>query len=595
MHMRTGRPGPVALGSRRVALPLTPRKGGWPLQVPGFFELPVSLVDGDMKRTSVLRLEWRALDAVQIVTRISPLDGSVQKHALRLPAGERDAKKSLRLLLSLHGAGVDCEGQAGSYAAKPDFVIVAPTNRRPFGFDWQDWGRLDAYEVLADARARFPEIKDGHVFLSGHSMGGHGTWHLAANDPDAFTAIAPSAGWRSFDSYGGRPEGALRALWHAADAASDTEKLLVNLAQPSVYVLHGEADDNVPAAEGHAMVAALEEAGAARVRSHFEPGAGHWWDDQDPKTGAGCLDWAGFFELFRKHEPTGEVGAIKWVSVDPGVDAEHHWARVEQPLVYGEPFRVSGGGGEGAARFVLATENVRRLTLGPLPEAVRTLVLDGAEVSYSPEARVQAYLRRAGKWEPCAAGVPAGEKSPAASGPLKRAFASDFVLVVPTKGSAVENAATLARARFDQEQWSYRGNGDAEIVADAAFLALDTKLRNVILYGNADTNAAWKRVVPGTFQVKVARGAAACGDMEWEGDGLGVLAVGPRADAPGQLFAMLGASDVAGERVASTLALFVSGVGYPDYVVYGSDVLAQGDGGVRAAGFFDHAWSLQAK
>ena len=23
--------------------------------------------------------------------------------------------------------------------------VVAPTNRRPFGFDWQDWGRLDAY------------------------------------------------------------------------------------------------------------------------------------------------------------------------------------------------------------------------------------------------------------------------------------------------------------------------------------------------------------------------------------------------------------------------------------------------------------------
>ena len=42
------------------------------------------------------------------------------------------------------------------------------------------------------------------IYLTGHSMGGHGTWHLAANDPDRWAAIAPSAGWISFDTYGGR-------------------------------------------------------------------------------------------------------------------------------------------------------------------------------------------------------------------------------------------------------------------------------------------------------------------------------------------------------------------------------------------------------
>ena len=46
------------------------------------------------------------------------------------------------------------------------------------------------------------------------------------------------------------------------------------------------------------------------------------------------------------------------------------------------------------------------------------------------------------------------------------------------------------------------------------------------------------------------------------------------------------------DRAASTLAPFVSGVGYPDYVVYGNDVLTTGDAGVRAAGFFDHRWDL---
>ena len=40
-----------------------------------------------------------------------------------------------------------------------------------------------------------------------------------------------------------------------------------------VYVLHGEADDNVPPSEGRAMVAAMEELGI-RHQAHFEPGAG---------------------------------------------------------------------------------------------------------------------------------------------------------------------------------------------------------------------------------------------------------------------------------------------------------------------------------
>ena len=34
-------------------------------------------------------------------------------------------------------------------------------------------------------------------------MGGHGTWHVGVTFPDRFAAIAPSAGWVSFWSYGG--------------------------------------------------------------------------------------------------------------------------------------------------------------------------------------------------------------------------------------------------------------------------------------------------------------------------------------------------------------------------------------------------------
>ena len=41
------------------------------------------------------------------------------------------------------------------------------------------------------------------TYLTGHSMGGHGTWHLGVTFPDRFAAIAPSAGWISMWSYAG--------------------------------------------------------------------------------------------------------------------------------------------------------------------------------------------------------------------------------------------------------------------------------------------------------------------------------------------------------------------------------------------------------
>ena len=41
------------------------------------------------------------------------------------------------------------------------------------------------------------------TYLTGHSMGGHGTWHLGVTFPDRFAAIAPGRGWISMWSYAG--------------------------------------------------------------------------------------------------------------------------------------------------------------------------------------------------------------------------------------------------------------------------------------------------------------------------------------------------------------------------------------------------------
>ncbi len=132
-------------------------------------------------------------------TFISNIDGSLQYYAVtpQTPAAQTPSA----LFLSVHGAGVEAIGQARAYKQKDWGTLVAATNRRPRGFNWEDWGRLDALEVLSIAKEKFKPDPQ-RIYLTGHSMGGHGTWFLGATYPDMWAAIAPCAGYPTLKGYG---------------------------------------------------------------------------------------------------------------------------------------------------------------------------------------------------------------------------------------------------------------------------------------------------------------------------------------------------------------------------------------------------------
>ncbi len=597
----TERPCDLSKPARRTLLPLEAAK------------LPISFDTGEVEvgkhpvqiaaegsgatSSATFEVEVRPpLDAARH-TFMSAIDGSVQPYAVLPAPGAEDSNEAIGLVLTLHGAGVDALGQARSYSPKSDFWIVAPTNRRPFGFDWQDWGRLDAYEVLRRAEEEYEPDPD-RIYLAGHSMGGHGTWHLAANDPDTFAAIAPSAGWISFDTYGKRPDGALADLWQRADGASRTLDLLANLAETPAYILHGDADDNVPVGEALRMQAELDAADGDRhcrddVVLDIRHGAGHWWDG-DAARGVDCVDWPAIFETFRSFHRHPHPHRISWKSVDPGVDSRHFWVEVAQPLEYGRPFIVRGSQNgsrlEADVSVQLITENVHRLRI-QLPDRAPGAWI---RIDDSLLRSRSGWLRREKDgWVPDDGGVPDTEKSPTKSGPFKRAFDRRFVLVYGTSGNADESREQVDLARWISESWWYRGNGSTEILSDREFLAHRAACvaRNVILFGNADTNAAWKTLVPAACPLAAKRGELRLGERTFEGAGLGALCVYPRAD-DATLVGLFADTGAAGTRLLATLPVFVSGVGIPDYALFGPDVLAKGDGGVLAAGWFDHAWRL---
>ena len=149
-----------------------------------------------------------------------------------------------------------------------------------------------------------------------------------------------------------------------------------------------------------------------------------------------------------------------------------------------------------------------------------------------------------------------------------------------------------AKARFDAESFWYRGNGFIQIVQDVQFDPTRDRDHNVVLYGNADTNAAWSALL-GKGPVQVKSGSVLLGDRTTTGDDLGCLLVRPR---PGSDVATVGAvcgTGIKGMRLTDRLPFFVSGVGYPDCVLFGPDALTKGLAGVKAAGFFGNDWSVE--
>jgi len=552
-------------------------------------------------------------------TFISAIDGSVQYYAVtpgRLAA--EGAPAAPALFLTLHGAGVEATGQANAYDHKTWGHIVAPTNRRPYGFDWEDWGRLDALEVLGLAQQQW-QTDPRRVYLTGHSMGGHGVWHLGATFPDRFAAIGPSAAWPDFWSYAGAAEyehpTPIERILARSVAPSRTLALARNYLHYGVYVLHGAADDNVPVELARKMRTQL--GGFHPDFAYCErPGAGHWWDSS-PDPGVDCVDWPPMFDFFRYHtRPTPEsVRQIEFWTSCPGVSASAHWVTIEAQRRQLEPCRVTIMLDPQTRKFSGTTDNVARLALDltalsrpradlapdtaqgapvlPPGEPV-TIELDGQTLTRVPwpAEELRIWLRREEqRWTVSTRPSPT-EKGPQRYGPFKEAFRNRFTLVYATRGTAEENATACNKARLDAETFWYRANGAADVVADVDFDPARDPQRNVILYGNADTNAIWPALLADS-PVQVRRRRVAVGQRELSGDDLAVLFLRPRPGSEQALVGVVAGSGPAGMRLTERLPYFLSGVGYPDCIVLGPEVLTRGSAGIRVAGFFGLDWQVE--
>lgn len=524
----------------------------------------------------------------------SGVDGSVQYYAVQ-PALQPDREQAL--VLSVHGANVEAWNQAGSYAAKSWAHIVAPTNRRPYGYNWEDWGRLDALAVLNEAKNIYT-IDPDRIYLTGHSMGGHGTWVIGSTHPDQFAAIGPSAGYLTIGRYYGSRVSEVQTpedhpLLERSRQYAMTDSLLTNLRQLGVYVIHGGADRVVPPDQAER---ALEQLATFHhdYDYHEEPGQGHWWDLNEQEPGADCVDWAPLFDFFARHSRPGSdrIRDIDFTTANPAVSASHYWATIYRQERYLDFSRVKLRFDPGSNRISGQTENVSLLQLSPpvQTDQALNLFLDGQELTIEKAVLPVSLSKENGRWQ-VTSSPDLQTKGPHRYGGFKEVFNHEALLVYGTRGSKAEQAWARDKALFDAQIFWYQGNGRLEVIPDDRFDSGTYTGRNIILYGNAKTNRAWQSLLEDE-PVQLDNRKIRIGDQNIHSDGLAALFIRPRKNTTQNLVGVVGGTDLAGMQLTNNLPYLYQGFALPDLTVFNRGVVGGGAKGILRAGFFGDDWNI---
>jgi predicted peptidase len=192
-------------------------------------------------------------------------------------------KKKWPVILFLHGAGERGDdnlaqtrvGIGPALLRQQDslpFVVVLPQCARNRWWTEPDM-QAQALKALEQTVKEF-NGDPKRTYLTGLSMGGYGSWVMAANNPAMFAAIAIVCG-------GVRPPARVsvpQPVEGPTASADPYGAVAAKVGKTPVWVFHGGADPVVPVTESRKMVEAIKAAGGSVRYDEYE-GVGHnSWD-----------------------------------------------------------------------------------------------------------------------------------------------------------------------------------------------------------------------------------------------------------------------------------------------------------------------------
>jgi predicted peptidase len=164
--------------------------------------------------------------------------GSPVLYAVSVPDGYRSSAPA-PLVIVLHPGGQRTRYYGGEFMRR----VVEPALRQMkaimiapdcSGRDWSDASCEQPVLTLIERARRGYNIDRKRVLVVGYSMGGRGTWHMAARHPDVFTAAIPMA-------------------------ASTRGMTIEQLGRQPTYVIHSREDEVVPFEPAEENAAALKK------------------------------------------------------------------------------------------------------------------------------------------------------------------------------------------------------------------------------------------------------------------------------------------------------------------------------------------------
>jgi predicted peptidase len=219
------------------------------------------------------------------IDRTLSLHGATYKYQVYLPESW-SRKQKWPVILFLHGAGE--RGNDGLLQTDVGLPRAIRENRSRFpaivvlpqcpADRW--WTQLEMEEMALAALVAATKTFKGdpkRTYLTGLSMGGFGSWYIAARHPGKFAAVVPICGGIVLTEHTRQMHPEL-----VKDSYPDDPKSYADVAQKigktPVWIFHGGADDTVPVDGSRKLSDALKAAGG-NVRYTEYPGVGHnSWD-----------------------------------------------------------------------------------------------------------------------------------------------------------------------------------------------------------------------------------------------------------------------------------------------------------------------------
>ncbi|KAL8611053.1 hypothetical protein ACOMHN_042669 [Nucella lapillus] len=590
-------------------------------------------------------------------------DRSVQHAAAIAPIGGC-GDDECPTLLSLHGTTVPPQNQADSYKRMVDgeyqfgvrgMWLLAPT--RHGAHNWEGPGALTAMTALERlasltlGHAWIDHAADSqHVLFEGHSMGGHGAWHLATHFPDRAIGLAALAGWIKKEEYGdsnlffkhdiatSHTDASVKAIMEACIGENDADRHISNLWKLPVLFRIGANDRTVHPFFTRRMYRLLREEGSQVTLTELE-GLEHWWwdtwetndggvvNDKQMRTfAADCLSSAHASQT--KSTPGGEEGACTKDSTSCGQEEKGVWGRRSETggaeLVTHNPALGEGLRGVRVLQQTvpfraskikinitdnnayLTTTNVRRFSLTEPPNRPvhwqqKRISIDGqAELSGEVlKSRTVKFCKTSGRWSVCTDDVHSEQqRGHLTQGPARRIAEQQFVIVVGTQGKQAATERLQAYAVYVANLFYLTSDTTAPVVKDTDITEQHLENTNVILIGGPAQNLFAARFLH-KIPVKVNDQAIQLGDCSFSEGRMGILTLAPN----GATYLAMVLMGTTLDGLADVISLATPTIPpmarspfsnlLPDFVVTGKGYGRRGPGGFLCAGFWGNQWELR--